>query len=143
EDRQGVVYETPYYVKRLPEMTGEGVAAAYPVMDEFGRFKITLQFTDEGAERFADITGAIAEDNARYQRVGQLAIVLDGKLYSAPTVRERIDSDSAEISGQFTQREAIDLANVLNNPLDLPLEIREQNEVGPSLAKDAIESGVQ
>ena len=60
--------------------------------------------------------------------------MLDGKLYSAPTVREEIDSGSAEITGQFTQREAIELANVLNNPLDLPLVVKEQYEVGPSLA---------
>ena len=143
EDAQGITFETPYYVKRIPDMTGEGVSGAFPVMDEFGRFKISLRFSDEGSENFADITGAIAEDNQRYRSVGQLAIVLDGKLYSAPSVEERIDTPAAEITGTFTQREAIELSNVLNNPLDLPLEIREQNEVGPSLAQDAIDSGVK
>ena len=86
---------------------------------------------------------AIAEEGKRTGRLGQLAIMLDGKLYSAPTVREEIPSGSAEITGSFTQREAIELANVLNNPLDLPLEIKEQYEVGPSLAQDAIDSGVR
>jgi len=149
EDNTGQPYQTAYYVKRLPDMTGEGVAAAFPVMDEYGRFKIALRFTDEGSERFADVTGAIAEDNLNYQNmhqhqhVGQLAIVLDGKLYSAPTVRERINSTSAEITGSFSQREAIELANVLNNPLDLPLKIMEQSEVGPSLATDAVTSGIR
>jgi len=112
-------------------------------MDEFGRFKILLRFTKEGGKQFADITRAIADEGKRAGHLGQLAIVLDGKLYSAPTVREEIPSGSAEISGSFTQREAIELANVLNNPLDLPLEIKEQYEVGPSLAQDAIDSGVR
>ncbi len=143
EDREGAAFIQDYYVKRLPEMTGEGVDAAYPVMDEFGRFKINLQFTDAGTQQFADVTGAIAQEGQQTGRVGQLAIVLDRKLYSAPSVRERIGGGSAEISGSFSQREAIDLANVLNNPLAFELIIREQNEVGPSLAADAIASGVR
>ena len=143
ESRTGESFEQALFVKRLPEMTGDGVSDAYPVMDEFGRFKIILRFTDEGSRRFAAVTGQIAEDNRATGRIGLLAIVLDGKLYSAPSVREQINSDSAEITGSFSQREAIELANVLNNPLDLPLLVQEQYEVGPSLAADAIASGVR
>ena len=58
-------------------------------------------------------------------------------------MHEEIPSGSAEITGQFSQREALELANVLNNPLDLPLDIKEQYEVGASLATDAIDSGVR
>jgi len=141
ESRTGEIFSQDLYVKRIPEMTGEGVENSYPTMDEYGRFKIILQFTSEGKTAFSDVTRAIAESNQRTGRVGQLAIVLDGKLYSAPTVREEINSDSAEISGSFTQREAFDLANVLNNPLDLPLQVKEQFEVGPTLAEDAVASG--
>ncbi|MGH7997296.1 MAG: protein translocase subunit SecF, partial [Opitutaceae bacterium] len=72
---------------------------------------------------------------------GRLAIVLDGKLYSAPTVKQEIDGDSAVIEGSFTDRQAIDLSNVLNNPLDLPLIVKDQYEIGPSLAEDAVKSG--
>jgi len=143
EDREGNAYIQDYYVKRLPEMTGEGVDAAYPVMDEYGSFKINLQFTDKGTEQFADVTAAIAAEGQQTGRPGKLAIVLDGKLYSAPSVRERIGGGSAEISGSFSQREARDLANVLNNPLAFELIVREQNEVGPSLAADAIASGIK
>ena len=141
ELRDGQIYSQDLFVKQIPEMTGEGVDTAYPTMDEYGRFKIILRFTADGKKSFAAVTGAIAENNQRTGRVGQLAIVLDGKLYSAPTVREEINSDSAEISGSFTQREAFDLANVLNNPLDLPLQVKEQFEVTPTLADDAISSG--
>ncbi len=139
EARDGTMQDVPYFVKRLPEMTGESIDVAFATTDEFGRFKINLRFTDEGAERFAEVTGTIAQES---QQGGLLAIVLDGKLYSAPRVSQRINGGSAEITGSFTQREAIDLANVLNNPLDVELIIREQNEVGPSLAADAIQSGV-
>ncbi len=66
--------------------------------------------------------------------------VLDGRLASAPNINEPITGGTASISGRFTQREAFELANVLNNPLDLPLSIAEQYEVGPSLATDAVAS---
>lgn len=143
EGRTGETAVEELFIKRIPEMTGAGVADSYPVMDEFGRFKIILRFTKEGKEQFAQVTKTIADEGQRAGRLGRLAIVLDGKLYSAPTVREQINSDSAEISGSFTQREAQDLAAVLNNPLDVPLVVKEQNEVGPSLAKDAVDSGVR
>jgi SecD/SecF fusion protein len=141
ELRNGEIFTQEVFVKRIPEMTGDGVQDSYPTMDEYGRFKIIMRFTSEGKARFAEVTRTIAESNQRTGRTGQLAIVLDGKLYSAPTVREEINSDSAEISGSFTQREAFDLANVLNNPLDLPLQVKEQFEVGPTLAEDAVASG--
>ena len=143
EAKNGDIDAYDLFVKRIPEMTGEGVSNSYPVMDEYGRFKIILRFTEEGRKNFAGVTRTIAENNRRSGRPGQLAIVLDGKLSSAPSVREEINSDSAEISGSFSQREANDLANVLNNPLDLPLQIKEQKEVGPSLAEDAISSGIR
>ncbi|HET7535035.1 MAG TPA: protein translocase subunit SecD, partial [Candidatus Didemnitutus sp.] len=143
ENRTGDSSVEELYVKRIPEMGGAAISDSYPVMDEFGRFKIILRFTKEGRAQFSKITREIAEEGQQSGRLGRLAIVLDGKLYSAPTVKQEIDSDSAEISGSFTQREAIDLSNVLNNPLDVPLVVKEQYEVGPSLAEDAISSGVK
>jgi|JI10StandDraft_1071094.scaffolds.fasta_scaffold02396_19 SecD/SecF fusion protein len=143
EGRNGESFSEELYVKRIPEMTGEAVSDSYPIMDDFGRFKIILRFTKEGSRQFAQVTKAVADEGQRTGRRGRLAIVLDDKLYSAPGVEKEISSDSAEISGQFSQREAIDLANVLNNPLDLPLQIKEQYEVGPSLASDAISHGVK
>ncbi len=141
EARTGEVVSYEYFVKRIPDMTGESISDAYPATDELGRFRVVLRFTSEGSSRFAELTGMIAEEGRRSGREGLLAIVLDGKLYSAPRVQSQIIGDSAEITGRFTQREAEDLANVLNNPLDLPLRIVEQYEVGPSLAADAVASG--
>ena len=131
------------FIKRIPEATGDIIAKAFPHSDMYGKPEILMQFTSEGRKKFAAMTRQIADEGRRSGRTGRLAIVLDGKLYSAPTVREEIDNDSAVIEGQFTDREAIDLANVLNNPLDLPLIVKEQYEVGPSLAADAVSSGVK
>jgi SecD/SecF fusion protein len=139
----GQNYTEELYIKVRPEMTGEGVADSYPTMDEFGRYRIILKFTDAGSKQFAEVTKAIADEGERSGRLGRLAIVLDGKLYSAPTVKQQISGGSAEISGSFTQREAIDLSNVLNNPLDLPLQIKEKYEVEASLGADAVASGVR
>ena len=131
--RTGAMITRYYVVKRIPEMGGEGVDSAIVRADEFGRYQIHLSFNDAGAKQFAQVTTA---------NVGrQLGIVLDGRLYSAPNINEPITGGSAQISGAFSQREAFELANVLNNPLDVPLTIKEQYEVGASLADDAIASG--
>jgi len=145
-EREGATGQGPQeelYVKRIPEMTGEMISNSFMEHDLYGKPEIAMHFTSDGKKRFADVTRAIAEAGQRAGRMGRLAIVLDGTLYSAPTVREEINSNSAVITGSFTDREAIDLANVLNNPLDLPLVVKEQYEVGPSLAEDAVSSGIR
>jgi SecD/SecF fusion protein len=143
EGRRGETSVEELFVRRIPEMTGESMANAYANHDMYGKAEVILKFTKPGREKFAAITKQIADEGRASGRLGRLAIVLDGKLYSAPTVREQIDSETAQITGSFSDREAINLANVLNNPLDLPLIVKEQNEVGPSLAEDAISSGVR
>ena len=142
QQSDGTEFEESLFVKRIPEMTGKDIANSYARPDMYGKPEVDMQFTTDGRKRFAEVTGAIAAEGQRTGHPGRMAIVLDGKLYSAPTVREEIDSPAAVITGSFTDREAMDLANVLNNPLDLPLIVKEQYEVGPSLAQDAISSGV-
>ena len=138
EDRKtGQMQETALLVKRIPEATGEIVASAYPTIGEFGVIKVQLDFTDKGQDVFAALTRRMVEENQRTNTVGRLAIVLDGKLYSAPSVQETITRGSAEITGTFTQREAIELSNVLNNPLAFELAVDRMYEVGPTLAQDA------
>ena len=143
EGRRGETSVEELFVKRIPEMGGKMISDSHARPDLYGKPEVILQFTKEGKVRFAEVTRGIAEGGQRSGKLGRLAIVLDGKLYSAPTVKEEINSDSAQISGSFSDREAINLANVLNNPLDLPLVIKEQHEVGPSLAQDAVDSGLK
>lgn len=131
----GQSYTTYYLVKRIPEMSGSTVKSAMATVDPYGSYQVHLNFNDEGAKKFAAVTTA---SSGRL-----LGIVLDGKLYSAPRINEPITGGSAQITGHFSAREAEQLANVLNNPLDLELQVKEQYQVGPSLAQDAIDSGVR
>jgi SecD/SecF fusion protein len=143
ERRNGETSIEEVLVKQRPEMGGDIIAQAFARYDQYGKPEIILKFTNEGKKRFAEVTREIADGNQKYRTMGRLAIVLDGKLYSAPTVREEINSDSAQITGSFTDREAKNLADALNNPLDLPLVVKDQYEVGPSLAQDAVSSGMK
>jgi SecD/SecF fusion protein len=141
EGRQGEMSTEELFVKRRPEMTGKAISNSFVSIDQYGKPEVILKFTPEGRKEFAAITRTIAAEGKQSGRLGRLAIVLDGRLYSAPTVREEIDNDSAQITGRFSDREARNLANVLNNPLDVELQVKEQYEVGPTLAADAINSG--
>jgi SecD/SecF fusion protein len=108
------------YVKRIPELTGEALSHATVVRDDLGKPRISLQFTREGGSRFAEITGEIARAGQAGETRGRLAIVIDGVLHSAPTVMQEIPGGSAEITGGFTEPEAVELCAALNNPLDVP-----------------------
>ncbi|MGC8991189.1 MAG: protein translocase subunit SecD, partial [Verrucomicrobiia bacterium] len=130
--------ERVYLVKKGPEkgLTGKYVERSGVFADPVtGMPKISLRFNSEGAALFADITR---------ENVGRLlAIVLDGELYSAPRINEPILGGSCEISGDFDIREAYELANVLQNPLEAPVQLEEERSVDPSLGRDAIQSGIK
>jgi SecD/SecF fusion protein len=134
EDRQtGEVIERRMFVKLIPEATGEIVDDAYVSQTQTGGFQINLEMTSDGA----DVLAAVTE-----KMIGKpLAIVLDGKLYSAPTVNGVL-SNRAQITGSYSQREAIDLANVLNNPLAVELRVDQMYEVGPTLAEGTRDSSI-
>ena len=134
EDPQtGEVFERRQFVKLIPEATGEIIADAYASQTPAGGFQINLEMTGDGS----DILRTVTE-----RMVGEpLAIVLDGKLYSAPTINDVLSS-RAQITGNFSQREAIELANVLNNPLAVELRVDQMYEVGPTMAKSAQDSSI-
>ena len=135
DSRSGQVTIRRYYVRKRADATGAIIKAASGRSDDGISFYVDMKFTDEGSKKFGELTAKIAEGNQR--SIGQLAIVLDGKLQSAPTVREAIRSTGATITGSFTREEAVNLSNVLNNPLEFPLITQDVTSVGPSLAKDA------
>jgi SecD/SecF fusion protein len=141
ELQNGTDTSEEFYVKRIPEMTGEAISYSAVQRDSYGKPIIGLHFTSAGQKRFAEVTRNIAASGDA-THPGEMAVVLDGTLYSVASVKAEIDND-AVIEGYFTEREAFNLANVLNNPLDLPLIVKSQFEVGPSLAEDAISSGVR
>ena len=142
DPRTGETSQEQLFLRRIPVMRGDDIARAIPQMGQTGGFRVGIEFTSEGARRFAEVTEQIAASGNQNQP-GRLAIVLDGKLISAPTVREKIAGGNAEISGSFTQRQAFNLANALNNPLSVQLEIAEMYEVGATLANEAQSSSVR
>lgn len=127
----------PYLVKKGPEqgLIGKYVARAGVTRDPVSNQPlITMRFDSDGARIFGDVTRA---------NVGRLlAIVLDGELYSAPRINGPITGGNAQIEGDFSIKEALELSHVLMNPLETPLRIEEQRAVDPSLGKDSIRSGV-
>ena len=136
--------ERPIWVRRLWSADGEIIEKAYPRQDQMGGWEVGLDFTSEGAQIFADLTGQVAEmSDPVTGQPGRMAIVLDSQLESAPSVRQKIDGGSAVIEGNFNQREAKMLSDILNNPLKVSLEIGEKYEVSPTLASGALSSSLQ
>ena len=117
-------------------MSGENLIDAQPNFNNQSN-EPTVSFTLDrlGAQKF----GRTTTDN-----VGKrLAIVLDGKIVSAPSINEPITSGSGMISGNFSFQEATDLALLLRSgALPTPLDVVEERTVGPDLGEDSIKSGI-
>ena len=132
-----------YLVKREPErgLTGKYVERAMMARDPITNTpEIHFELDGEGAQLFAEIT---REYSPTPDQEYMIAIILDGELYSAPRINEPILNGNVSITGDFTAREAFELANVLENPLSAPLEIIQESTVDPSLGEDSINSGVR
>lgn len=131
----GEVYKRPYIVKKEALLTGDLLAEAHVSIDQrFNEPYVSLRFNDAGAKIFEEIT-------AKYVK-HRLAIILDGTLYSAPVIQERIEGGNAQITGSFTLEEAKDLAIVLRaGALPAPVKLIQNVTVGPTLGKDSIEAG--
>ncbi|HEC1574950.1 TPA: protein translocase subunit SecD [Campylobacter upsaliensis] len=121
-----------YTLKNIPILDGSMLTDARVGFSDTSTYPV-INFTlnSEGAKKFADYTGA---------NVGKrLAIVLDNKVYSAPSINERIGGGSGQISGAFTQEEARDVAVALRSgALLAPVKLLEQRSIGPSLGADSI-----
>ncbi|MFM1767846.1 MAG: hypothetical protein RJA22_375 [Verrucomicrobiota bacterium] len=129
-------------VKRGPErgLTGQYLSRAYLTRDQFSnKPEIGFELNDEGGRLFAEVT---REWQPKGDRKYRLAIVLDGELYSAPVIQGVIPGGRGVIQGDFDVKEALDLVNVLQNPLQAPLRIEDERSVEPSLGRDSIRSGV-
>jgi len=124
-----------YLVREIPILDGGMLTDAAMGFDQNNRPLINFTLNAEGAEIFGDFTG---------RSVGKrLAVVLDGKVYSAPNINERIGGGSGQISGNYTVMEAKDLAIALRSgALLAPIYLMEKRSVGPSLGADSIEASL-
>ena len=130
--------DEPLLLEQEAVITGEALADAEVRFDQsgFGQPIVGLEFNPAGAKKFAQISA----DN-----VGRrLAIILDGKVQSAPRIREKIPSGEAVISGRFTLEKAQDIALVLRvGALPAPMLVEEERTVGPLLGQDSIKAGLK
>lgn len=121
--------------KRGPALDGDVVTTAKADQGQRGSaWEVSMTMNSSGASRWATITGA---------EIGKsIAIVLDGYVYSAPTVNGRIDGGRSQITGNFTPQEAQDLENVLKSgKMQAGVRIVQEDVVGPSLGQEAINDG--
>jgi len=133
QTNKGQQIEEELLVKVRPDLLGDRVRKAFPTYDEQG-WGVALQFDHEGANLFGQLTKA---------HVGKrFAIVLDGRVQSAPVIREPIYGGHASITGDFTEEEERNLASVLENSLHTPVAVEEERSVSATLGSDSIRSGI-
>jgi SecD/SecF fusion protein len=120
-----------YFVQVKPEMDGRDISDAYLTTDQFGQRQISLEFNASGAKIFGDVTRA---------NVGrQMAIVLDGKLYSAPVIRDAIEGGHAVITGQFSKEEGENISNALvSGSLPVKIKLDAVFDTDPSLGAESL-----
>ena len=138
-DEKSQVYEL-YAIKsterngRAP-LEGDVIVNAKDDYDQNGRPDVSMTMNTDGSRRWAQLTK---------NNIGKaVAIVLDDRVYSAPTVQTEISGGSSQITGNFTQKQTKDLANVLNSgKMPAPAKIVQEDIVGPSLGAQSIRQGV-
>lgn len=125
-----------YLVKKSPELTGGVITEAKATFGaQNAQPEVIMEMNEDGTAKWARITGA---------NIGkQIAIVLDGAVYSAPVVQSRIPNGSSVINGISGIEEAKDLEIILKaGALPAPVRILEERTVGPSLGSDYIQAGL-
>jgi len=129
-DEKGVYY----ILDSVPVVTGEDLVNAQPDFDQNGRPAVAFRFNPSGARKFGDYTG---------ENIGKpFAIVLDGKVISAPVIQAHIATGVGIITGRFTVEESTRLAILLRaGALPAGLDFLEERTIGPELGADSIEAG--
>ncbi|MFE5633515.1 protein translocase subunit SecD [Streptomyces sp. NPDC056543] len=128
------------YLLGPAEVDGRDVDDAKGVFDQQrGMWIVNMEFTDAGAKKFSQITGKLSQQQ---EPQNQFAIVLDGSVVSAPSVRTTL-SANAEISGSFNQQSAQDLGNILSyGALPLSFDTQSVDTVTAALGGEQLEAGL-
>ncbi|MFA7228660.1 MAG: protein translocase subunit SecD [Melioribacteraceae bacterium] len=132
----GVKYYRMYMVNKEAELTGGVIVDAQANIDpNTSAPEVTMQMNNEGAREWARITGANVQKRC--------AVILDGQVYTAPTIEGKIPSGSSRITGSANMEEAKLLEIVLKaGALPAPIETLEQRTIGPSLGQDSVNKGL-
>ncbi len=117
-----------------PALSGDVISSASAEYDDRQGNYVSMTMTGEAAAKWAAVTGANINK--------AVAVVLDGEVYSAPNVNDKIEGGRSTISGHFTTDEAKDLANVLKSgKMDASIDVISATTIGPSLGQQAIRDG--
>ena len=129
-------FSRPRLIRQGAVLTGDVLQDARVNYDDFSEIYVGVTFDSKGASEFGKITTA---------NVGKfMAIVLDGTVYSVPSINEPILGGRAQITGNFTTDEANDLAIVLRaGALPAPMKTVQDLTIGPSLGRASIEKGLK
>lgn len=124
-----------FLVQKTPAITGRDLQNAKPGLDQYNKPNVRFTLKSEGAVKFGAVTGA---------NIGRrLAIILDNRVVSYPSIDGRINTTDAEIIGSFTQQEAENLSLTLRSgALPATMTYIAENQVGPSLGSDSIREGI-
>jgi len=131
--KQNAKEDIQILVTRRPALTGDHVTRAFAFFDQQG-YGVSLELDAEGAKIFDEV--------AAQNKGNQMAIILDGEVLSAPTLQTDYYGGRAQITGNFSDKEARDLSSALENPLRVPVQIEETRSVSPTLGADSVKSGV-
>ena len=130
------------YILGPAQVLGSMISKASAAIDQQGSsgWYVLLNFNGEGTKKFGEVTSAITNLTAPQN---QLAIVLDGLVVSAPRIIQAITAGNAQITGNFSQTDASDLANVLKyGSLPLAFDQGEVLQVSPTLGSDQLHAGL-
>ena len=139
DDFTSIEFRKLYFVAKNAVITGGMVTSPQarmgdPGSSNSGQWVVNLSMTPAGARKWRVFTGANISK--------QVAIILDNRVYMAPYIRDKISTGATQISGFENSKEAIDIANVLlAGELPAPVQIVQEQTIGPSLGKDSIKSG--
>ena len=133
EGDNGQKHQEKLLVHRRPDLTGDQIKHAFAGFQN--EWQVNLEFDSVGAKKFDDLAAAHFHE--------RFAILLDGAVQSAPSINAKYFGGHAQITGgRMGEKEARNLASVLENPLQTPVRIEEQRSVSPTLGADSIRTSV-
>jgi preprotein translocase subunit SecD len=125
----------PVALNKEVALAGSDINKAWVGSDEYGGLAVHFTTTSDGATKFADVT-------SKKNHGKKLAIIIDDKVRSAPSINVQISTGQALINGDFTKEEVDTLARIIKEgALPVDLSIIEERTVGPSLGQDSIDAG--
>ncbi|NNE91181.1 MAG: protein translocase subunit SecD, partial [Verrucomicrobiales bacterium] len=133
EDKDGNPLPPRWGLVRIQkDLTGDAIASAKPMFGQEG-WEISVKFTGDGASVMGPLT-------LKHQNE-PLAIILDSEILSAPNILNPF-STGCQITGDFSQQEAADLASALENPLKNPIRVEYANYISPTMGKATVQQGI-